>query len=558
MKTSLKFICLSLLSIFIFQNSFAQTLKDAIKMTQEERFESASAAFKKLLATGDDQGGDVYYYYGDNFLQWGILDKWTSMDSALTQFQKGSSVKPSNPLNFVGLGSIAWLGNNAEGAKQNFYKASSLTSTQASVFPKDKQVLVYLKIAQAYLNGSAKSLPDAINNINMAMKLDPKSPDVYIVNGDYEVARNTTDVSKAIQSYEKASDLDKTSAKAVLRQGQIWVNVQNYDEGLKSYKQAITIDSTFAPAYRARAELLGKAGRYKAAIADYRKYLSLNNSRSARERYAIFVFLSKDYKLAIEEIKEVQKSDTSNLILFRLLGYAYSETGDQVLGLSNMERFFAKQKINDKPKLIAQDYSYYGKLLAKSGKDSLGIEQIKKALDLDTSYIDGYSDIGGVYYKSKKFPEAIKYYQMKIAKSKKAGAGDYSALGQAFYLNKDYVKSDSAFAKITETYPIFGNVWRGRCNAKQDDPEKPVGKAKPFYELAIQKAGTDIDKNKKDLIEAYSYLGFYYISQKSYDCSKAAWMKVQELDAANEKATKALDSKEIKGATGTCELFKAQ
>jgi tetratricopeptide (TPR) repeat protein len=531
----------------------AQTLQDAIKMTSNERYEAASAAFKKILKSGNDQGGDAWFYYGNNFLEWNVLD------SAKMMFQKGSETKPSNPLNFVGLGSVAWMEHSAEQAKQFFYKATSLTTTQAKEIPKEKQTMVYLKIAEAYLKAN-KNLPEALVNINLAMKISPKDPEVYIQLGDYSIEKNTTDVSEAIKNYEKAGELDKTSTRAILRQGQVWVRVQNYEDGLKFYRQAIQMDSTFAPAFRARGDLYFRYAKYKAAIADYRKYLAMNDGQSAKQKYAQSLFFTKDYKTAIEEIKAVQRKDSSNLTLMRYLAYSYYETGDFTSGLSTMQRFLMRQELVEKPKLINKDYAYYGKLLSKNGNDSVGIEQLKKAIAMDSSFIDSYGDIASIYFKTKNPAEAAKYYELKIGLERKSGKKvnplDYIALGKIYFSNKDYVKADTAFARTTDIYPVYSNAWRARCNASLDNQDKPEGKAKPFWELAICKAGTDVERNKKDLIDAYAYLGFFYLSKKNYDCSKASFMKVQELDATNDKAKLALEDKMVKPASGNCDLIK--
>ncbi len=542
MKASIKAIgILAAGIVFGYSNLQAQTLKEAIRMTESERYEAASSAFKKLVKSGDEQGGDTWFYYGDNFLQWEVLD------SAKMMFQKGLDSKPSNPLNFVGLGSINWREADWDAAKQNFYKATSLTTTQAKELPKDKAVLVYLKIADAYLQAPAKNLPDALVNINAAMKLDPKNPEVYLRMGDYCALKNASDVSDAIKNYEKAGELDKTSTKALLRQGQIMVRVQNWDEGLKFYNQAVKLDSNFAPVFRARGELLFKAGRYNAAINDYRKYLKMNDSRNARENYAKLLFLIKDYKIAVNEIIGVQKKDSSAIILYRVLGYSYYEINDYDNGVKNMEKFFAKQKVQNKPPLVASDFAYYGKLLGKTGKDSLGIEQIKIALKMDSSKTEWYGDIATIYFRAKRYPDAIKYYQLKIQKSTKVNLGDYGPLGQSFYRNKQYGLADSAFMKMTDLYPVYSVAWRARCAAAQENPEKPE-KAKDLFELVIKNAGTDIERNKKDLIDAYSYLSaYYYLTAKNFDCTKAKLLKLQELDPTNEKV-KLLEDKQIKAA----------
>jgi len=534
MKISIRkiVVCAALLG---FTTVHAQTVKDAIKMTESERYEAATSAFKKLIKNGDEQGGDTWFYYGDNFLQWSMLD------SAKMMFQKGADSKPSNPLNFVGLGSVSWREGSGDAAKQAFYKAISLTTTQAKELPKDKQVMVYLKIADAYMQASTKNLPDAFTNINAAMKVDPKNPEVYLSLGDYWALKNVTDVSEAIKNYEKAGEMDKTSTKAMIRLGKMWVGVQNREDGLKLFNQAIKMDSTFAPAFHARGDLLLNIGKYDRAISDYRKYLSMNDGITAREKYVAALFLAKNYTVAISEGKEIQKKDSSSIRLYRIMGYSYFENNEFPAGVEAMEKFFRKQKVKNYPPLDRKDFSYYGKLLGKTGKDSLGVEQIKIAIKMDTSYTtEGYGDMGNIYFKAKKYADAAKYYQMKIAHSAKLNPGDFGALGQSYYWNKEYLRADSAFMKITDSYPVYAPAWRGRCWEAQeamefeakpgkDKIEKPE-KGKPYFDLVIKNAGTDIERNKKDLIDAYVYLSrYYYLTTKNYDCTKAAALKIQEL-----------------------------
>jgi hypothetical protein len=94
------------------------------------------------------------------------------------------------------------------------------------------------------------------------------------------------------------------------------------------------------------------------------------------------------------------------------------------------------------------------------------------------------------------------------------------------------------------------------------NPDQPVaGLAKPHHEKFIRLVGADprsIEANKKNLIEAYNYLGVYYSINKNYDCSKAAFSKTLELDAANKIATTLIADKNLVEATGTCELIPAQ
>jgi tetratricopeptide (TPR) repeat protein len=392
--------------------------------------------------------------------------------------------------------------------------------------------------------------------LNAALKLNDKNPEVYVQLGDYYSEKDGFNLSNALAQYKKAQEIDPKYTRTLLRKGQLYVKIKSWDEALAYFNEAIATDATFAPAYREKAELLYKAGRYPQAIDAYSKYLELNNNCRVQQRYASFIFLTKDYKKTIEEVEKAIPCNPANAIMYRVLGYAYFETGDFQKGLSNIEKFFSLAKDNSRITITGTDYAYRGKLLWKTGQDSLGIEQLKLAMSNDSTYKEGYGDIASIYFKQKKYDKAADYYSKKIAAGSAPSPLDYYYLGQARYFNKEYPLSDTAFAMASTKYPD-AFFWRGRCNSKLDNPETPSGLAKPFYESYIVKVGTDpknIEANKKNLIETYSYLGYIYYTQKNYDCSKAAWLKVLELDPANEKAALALKDKDIAAAAGTCVL----
>jgi len=529
-------------------NVKAQNLQETIKLTQSERFEDASAAFKNLVKS--DTKGDVYFYYGDNFL------KWEELDSAKTVFNEGLKVNSANPLIHAGLGKVALLNGKNTEATAEFNKAIELLKADKSL-GKDAQATVYNKIAEGYIYTENKNPDEALKYVTEAEKLNMKDPEVYILRGDALLAKSTGDASESIKNFEKASELDRNNRRAILRQANLYRQVNNFDEALVYYNQAISMDPSFAPAYRERAELYYRAGKIQNGIEDYKKYLELNNSPSARGRYASFLYVAKDYNAAIKEINDVMAQGNTAPILYRVLGYSYYETKNFSEGLKNIEKFMSIATTAGKPKIIMLDYSYYGKLLAENGKDSLGIAEIKKALDIDPSFIDGYNDIASIYFKAKNFSESAKYYRLKISKTEKNDYNDYNYLGRALYQSKDFAGADSAFTKVSELLPnlTIGYVWAARSKNKMDNQEAPTGLAKSFYEKVITIGSSEPEKNKKDLIEAYSYLGFFYFVNKDYNCSKTAWLKVKELDAANEKATAALSDKNISTGT-TCELIK--
>ncbi len=499
----------------------AQTLNDAIKQTRNEQFESAEEIYKKLIQA-QPNNGDLYFYYGENFF------KNENLAMANEMYQTGADVNATNPLPYVGLGKVQWYEGKQTEAKANFYKATTLAS--------GKNATVLLKIADAYINADKKNLPEAFTLLATATKLEPKNPEVYLLTGDAYLEQN--DGTKAIENYEKAGSLDSKSVQALLRQGQLYNRAKNYTLALDLYKKASLIDSSFAPAYREKAEIFFRAGQYANAVAQYKRYLQLNDNCGAKGRYAGFLYKAKQYAASIEAAKEAKICDPNNVYLDRYLAYDYFETNDFENGLKSSEEFFSKAS---KDKLLALDYEYHGKLNAKTGHDSLAILDYKKALEMDTSRTELANEMANSYMRMKKYTDAIQLFSEKVADGK-AGLNDYFALGRAYYYNKDFVNADSAFDKIVVAQPdlALGYLWRAKANV-QTDPENKQWKSKELYETFISKVKPEeIERNKKDLIDAYNYLAAYYASKKDCANTKVYMLKIAELDPANAQAKKVL------------------
>src|ERR1017187_9588830 len=294
----------------------AQTLQDAIKLTESEQFEKASEAYVSLIQR-EPTNGDNYFFYGENYFKQEIIDssfKAIDLDSAQIFYQKGISKNPGNPINYVGLGKVFWYEGKSAYAKEQFYKAVQIISptNKTASFTPHQKALVDMKIAECYTKARNKDLQEATNFLNKALKEEPNNPDIYILLGDVMLEQNPGDASLAIGQYKKAADLDKKSCKALLRIGQLYNRARNLPEAIKNYDQAISVDPNFAPAYREKAEVYYRGKQYDPAITNYQKYLELNSgSLSARVRYASFLFLSKKYKEAIAAIQDIQKQNTT-------------------------------------------------------------------------------------------------------------------------------------------------------------------------------------------------------------------------------------------------------
>ncbi len=542
----------------------AQTLKDAIRLTDNEQLEKAASAYKALIQ-GQPNNGDNYFYFGENYFKAGDLD------SAKIMYDAGSKVNATNPLCHVGLGKIGWNRNNTKEAKSEFFAALTAISDKnksSSLTPQQKAV-VYMKIAEVYIQSPIKDLPEAMKLLGQAQNLDARNPEVFLLIGDnYLEQATSTSGNSAIDNYKQAFKLDTNSAKAKLRMGQLYGRARNYQEALKQYQEALKKEPGFAPAYREIAELYYKAGQYGSAISNYKKYLELNSgSCSARVRYASFLYLAKKYEDAVNEINEIRKSCPDVNLLNRLLAYCYYEMGNKdnfPAGLKAIEDFLKKAPAD---KILASDYEYYGKLLSKTGNDSLAAIKLKDAISKDSTKYDLYFELAFIYIKTKKYDDAIYWLNKKINSGAEVSVNDYNYLGRSYYSlgatrreKKDdkgavesFTKADTSYGMVIKLKPELplGYFWKARVLSNLD-PDNKKFLARPWYEqYAKMIKPEDREKNKRDLEEAFSYLGFYYFVQKEYGASKFCWQQVKDMAASKDgvtKAEKALNDPNVKAA----------
>lgn len=501
----------------------AQDALQGINAIEVEQYENAKKIFTTLISSNPSEASN-YYYLGK------VYFKQEKLDSAQFYFEQGLKINPNSSLNMVGIGSVLYDKGEDAGAKSTFEKAVTVSAA--------KDYKTFLYIGEAYTELGKKNFNEALAYLGRAKTIDPKNPEVYVAIGD--VYLEQANGTEAVKYYNEALKLNANYVKAYVRTGKLYTRALNYAEAKAAFEKAISIDPNYPPTYREYGELELSAKKFDSAVEKYKKYMDLTDkSLNSQLRYARFLFLGKQYEESVDLIKQIIPKDSSDYVLFRLLGYASYEIKDYPTGLTAMNKFF-----NMKPaKVLPSDYSYLGKLQVKNKLDSLGINNIRTALEMDTTSKELYGDLADAYFSMKKYNESAEAYEKKISNSNPT-AVDYFYIGRAYYFGGEFVKSDSAFAKLLEIKDDFATayLYRGRNNYRIDEADGKVeGLAKPYYEkfieLTINDPKFDPKKNARDLIEAYKYLGDYYFSVANDKTnSKLYWQKVLELDPNDKQA----------------------
>lgn len=521
-----------------------QDLKTAINMTNQEQFEAADEAFNALSKSAPADG-KIYYYSGENQLASYFIDPTNISFKSIAKkanerFNKGIAANPNEPLNYVGLGKVALIQNDKAIADENFAKAESFlpAKRKKSALSKPEQTTLLVQIADAYVQVGSKDSSLVFSLLRRAEALDYKNPELYLVRGDYWFY-TLNNGSRAAENYKRSQDFAPQSKRARVRLGQLYTRIRSYQDALNYYQEAIDLDPSFAPAYLEMGFLYAKMDKQEESKANFKKYLDLSSSNiAAQRRYANMLIQTEDYKGAITQIHQIMVKDSASFNdLNRALAYSYYEVKQYPLA-----KYYIGKFITNAPeeKITAQDYLYYGRILVKEGQDSLGIMKLNQAFDLDTANVELLNEIASLYLKSKKYEDAGNTYKMKILHSK-GNVNDYYRMGRAYFDAKNWTEADSAFAKVNRLSADFEPAFLFRARVYSNlDPDTKEGLAKPFYEIVVEKASADSVKYSKDILEAYNYLGYYYLVNKNYCESLVYWDKIVAIDPTSENAKSAL------------------
>lgn len=536
--------------VLVGSSVFAQSLADAKKAIDAEQYQKSKTILKGLI-NSQPTNAENFFYLGNVYL------KTDYIDSAKMTYNKGITANATFPLNYVGLGAVD-LALNIPNPKTHFDKALSVTPK------KDHKTLLY--IGKAYAAAPKPNGAAAVEALEKAKSMNAKDAEIFLALGDAYRAQQKN--SEAFSSYRTAFDMDKKLLRAKIELGVLNKLSKAYPESVAEFNSVIALDPNYGPAYRELAETYYYWGnaesskydeRIKQALTFYEKYMDLTDrSLESRERHATFLILAKEYKALEKEANEMASLDKTNPRILRYLGYAAFENGNYPASIQALKDWTSKA---DTSRLIALDYLYLGRAQMKTpGLETEGINNLKKAIDIDSTNAEVMSDIGKALFTGKKYGEAAQTFEIAIKNpASKTVAYDNFYLGMSHYFdyaskanakqNPDVsilTKADSAFSYVIKVAPNNPDAYLYRARVKKlvDDQENMKGLMVPDYEkyleiILAKPNATAESRIKNTVIEAYNNLGAYYIRTEPSK-AKEYFNKVTQLDPSNPYASSAL------------------
>lgn len=535
----MKYFLGSILSLMISISALAQNNPGADYLSLGE-LKLAKEYFQKVLRQSP---AEANYYLGE------IAFREGNMAEAKSYYEQGLAGNPESALSAIGLAKLQ-LKSDPKGAEDQLKEIQKKNK---------KDVNVILAIAQAYLDNGMKD--KAVERLADARKVDKKSPYIYIFEGDMLAKENKP--GDAAMQYDQAINFDAQCVLAYMKGAKVYEFI-NRKTATDMLKKAIEINPEYRIAYKDLAQISYRDGFYPDAIAAYKEYFKGGDyTVEDITYYASAEYFSKNYNEAKTLISEGLSKEPDNFVLNRLSLYTNDDLKDYPAAVNAGDKFFSIQR-KDTVKYLKQDYLSYANALSQTGNTAKAIDQYKKVAEMDPSNVDVYKEIATICANEKMYAEAAEFYKKYTELAgEKADAQDFYQLG-VYYTNAGravaadttsmtveqaaaksvefYKLADGAYTIVSERKPdtYLGYYQRARINFELD-PDSEEGLAKPHYEKTIEVilANNDTDNNRI-LIEAYSYLSYYYYLQfdktkkaEDKEMVKTYAEKVLELDPNN-------------------------
>lgn len=508
--------CLLLLSIGFIQ---AQSVDAAKKEINRENYFRARQILHSLKAQPGVNVGEVYYYLGNAYL----LSE--DADSARIFYAESVKINPKNITGYLAAGRLAVLSKNYADAKAQFERAF-----QTSRY---KSAWVFLEAGEAWYRPEITDLKEAIVQLEEAYKLDGKNVAVLLSLGDAYLLQkdNTQAAGMALSKYEAAAEVDKTNGEAYLKIARINRSGKIYDEAIKNYEKCVELDPANAIAYKELGETYYWNRSYDKMIACFKKYNELTpDDIESKTRLAAFYFGNKEYEKCLEECGRGLTAEPNNFYFLRMSAYSLFELKRYKEGYESVKKFWSVPNVKIKP----NDYYYSARLATENGDTTNAFAYYKKALEKDSANCDLLSGYAKTLYRAKRYQEAVTTLQSKQQYNCTFITIDYFDLGRAQYFAGDYAGAEKSLAEFTTRTPTTpdGHYWRAKANLRMET-ETQTGLALPHYEKYISLTASDPVKFKKNLIEAYNYLGANFSGNGDKVKGKEYFQKVLELDPAD-------------------------
>lgn len=547
----LKFVlALALFGSSVFA-SYADGYKDGVEYFQAGQEENAEIVLLQTLDEAATDKAEAYYYLG-----WIELNKG-NLDKASEYFELGVKANPEYAYNYVGKGAVALKKGNVDAAKDFFKEAEKINKKDAKI---------RVDIARAYYNADKvkynKQWNDALKD---AKKKDKKESAIYIFEGD--VFADEQKYGDSAGYYEMAITFDAERPIAYVKYANTYFRI-NPTVAIQKLEEIVAKNQYSALAQRELAEKYYENNQWTKAAEQYKNVIdNPNHFASDDERYVVLLYFGKNYQESLSRaLAQLQKTPTS-FLMKRMVFLNQAALEQYAEAEKSAIDFFGSASADNL--LSSNDYTTYGDVLKKLGKEEEALGEYEKAVEINPDKVELLKDLSSAYSTAATATtDSVKAanYHLKSAElyKKFIDKGDYSTndlfVLAGRYQNviatalNDTLKSkafekankviDEVLERVPDDYRIAQRKARIALTYEGNDRSKGLAVAPYNQMMEILNNDTTIDESKKKeaFMEAYMYIAAHYLAIKDSATAKSYYLKYLELDPTNEALKKYIEN----------------
>jgi tetratricopeptide (TPR) repeat protein len=391
-------------------------------------------------------------------------------------------------------------------------------------------------IAKAHEHIAKAEWGQALEQADLALKVDPNSGEAFVVRGlvrngqgDYEAAiqefdkataqtaRDTRTVANRADAYAnrsfsfyeqgeylKAIDsgyfaiLEKGDhLQAHLNRGKAYIARHQYDKAINSFNRAIGIDGKNAEAYSARGLAYDLKGNVDQNIADQKKALELDSKLSvAHERMALAKIEKKELPAAYQEIEAALQINPNFAEALCVRAQLFAMRKNTTHAEADLDK--ALEIAPKSPRVLLQRGLYY----FSQNKHDKALEALDQAVGLRKSFAEAYCARGYVHQAKKNYTQAEEDFTKALESDPKMIAA-YTGRSQAY---KKLNKNAESVADANKAKDLIPPPPPGKNAKKKEDAEKKKLAEKkkvepPENRFLVSSKGVD-PKKRPDALKA--------------------------------------------------------
>gem|GEM_PF-107083 len=268
------------------------------------------------------------------------------------------------------------------------------TTLQATYTPTPRYVNTPHPIQEAYSIAMRRfdqgNYAEMILFMEQAIREDPNSADLHYYLG--EAYRQMGEMSKALDAYQKAIQVNSGFAPAYVRRAQLQLLLTPQARVEQDFDRAIALDPGLAEAYLERAAYYAGIEDYARALQDLETLEALNPNDPRLYARRAQVYLSQgDVDAALEQAQKAYDLDLTLLPVYRIQAEAYLANKQPLLAFEKIDIYL--RYVSDDPKA----YLIQGLAAIQINKQEAAFKAMDKALALDSRLPEAYRYRGLLY-----------------------------------------------------------------------------------------------------------------------------------------------------------------